>query len=236
MKGGRRNLRHNDAVQEVAFLQRQYRRQWSSHVPPSPVDLNQILLTLTQKRIPFVLTGAYGIAGWTGRPRSTQDVDILVKPGRNHGRAVKTLRELYPDLEVRTFTGLTAFFVLGEKESVIDVVCPYRADQEETLANPTWAADEKLGLRYRIPSLEEALANKYGAMLTLTRHLVKRLQAIVDFTLMVLHSGDEGRRPIDLDRLKALGTKVWPEGGGEEILRLVERVRAGRAISLDDLG
>lgn len=63
MKATRRNLRHNDAVQEVAFLQGQYRRLWSSRVPSSPVDLNQILKTLTQKRIPFVLTGAHGIAG-----------------------------------------------------------------------------------------------------------------------------------------------------------------------------
>jgi hypothetical protein len=236
MKAARRNLRHDEAVQEVAFLQRQYRWQWSSRVPPSPVDLNQILKTLTQKRIPFVLTGAHGIAGWTGRPRSTQDVDVLVKAGRNFTRAVKALRELYPGLEVHTFPGLTAFFIPGEKESVIDVVCPYRADQEETLANPTWTEEEGSALRYRIPSLEEALANKYGAMLTPTRHLAKRLQDIVDFTLMVLHSGDEGRQPIDLERLEALGKKVWPEGGGEEILRLVEQVRAGRAISLDELG
>ncbi len=53
---------------------------------------------------------------------------------------------------------------------------------------------------------------------------------------MMQHSGDEGRRPIDLRRLEAMGKKVWPEGGGQEILRLVEQVRAGRAISLDSLG
>ena len=109
MKAARRNLLHDDAVQESDFLQRQFRIQWSNRVPPSPVDLNMILRTLTQKRIPFVLTGAHGIGGWTGRPRSTQDVDILVKAGRNHGRAVNAVRALYPQLEVRTFTGLTAF-------------------------------------------------------------------------------------------------------------------------------
>ena len=85
MKAARRGLSHDEAVQEIAFLQRQYRLQWSNRVPPSPVDLNVVLRTLIQKRIPFVLTGAHGIGGWTGRPRNTQDVDILVKPGRNHG-------------------------------------------------------------------------------------------------------------------------------------------------------
>src|SRR5712692_4685754 len=79
MKAARRNLGHDEAVQKVFFLQRQYRLQWSHRVAASPVDLNAILRTLTQKRIPFVLTGAHGIAAWTGRPRNTQDVDILVK-------------------------------------------------------------------------------------------------------------------------------------------------------------
>ncbi len=235
-KAARRNLSHDQAVQEIAFLQRQYRMQWSNRVPPSPVDLNLLLRTLTQKRIPFVLTGAHGIGGWTGKPRNTQDIDILVKAGRNHSRAVKAVRALYPQLEVRTFTGLTAFFVPGETASVIDVACPYRADQEETLANPVWTENEEHGLRYRVPALEAALANKYGAMLTPTRDLDKRMQDAVDFARMVKHSADEGRRLIDLHRLEALGEKVWPGGGGKEILRLVESVKAGRAIHFDTLG
>jgi hypothetical protein len=235
-KSGRRSLAHDDAVQEVAFLQRQYRLQWSNRVPPSPVDLNLILKTLTQKRIPFVLTGAHAIGGWTGKPRSTQDVDILVKAGRNYARAVNAVKALYAQLEVRQFTGVTAFFVPGEKTSVIDVTYPHRADLEETLANPTWVENPEQGLRYRIPSLEEALANKYGAMLTPTRDLDKRMQDAVDFTRMVQHSFDEGQRPIDLRRLEALGEKVWPSGGGAEILHLVEQVKSGRAIHLDSLG
>jgi hypothetical protein len=236
MKAYRRNLKHDDAVQEIFFLQNRYYALWGNGVTSSPVDLNQILRTLTEKRIPFVLTGAYGIGGWTGRPRSTQDVDILVKGGRNQARAVKAIQALYPNLEVRNVLGVVAFFLPGEKESVIDVTYPHRADIEETLKNPTWTENKELGLRYRVPSLEEALANKYGAMITPTRRLAKRQQDIVDFSLMVMHSMDEGREAIDLDRLKVLGEKVWPAGGGKEILRLVEQVKAGKAINLDSLG
>jgi hypothetical protein len=235
-KAARRTLTHDAAVQEVFFLQRQFRVQWSNRVAASPVDLNLILRTLTQKRIRFVLTGAHGIGGWTGKPRNTQDVDLLVKAGRNHTRTVNALRKLYPQLEVRKFPGVTAFFVPGEQSSVIDVAFPHRADIEETLANPTWAENEEQGLRYRIPSLEEALANKYGAMLTPTRNLDKRLQDLVDFTRMVQHSLDEGQRSLQLPRLEILGEKVWPDGGGAEILHLVELVKAGRAIHLDALG
>lgn len=234
-KAARRALDHDEAVQEVFFLQQQYRKQWGNRVAASPVDLNLVLKTLTEKRIPFVLTGAHGIAAWTGRPRNTQDVDILVKGGRNHARAVKAMRELYPQLEVRTFAGVTAFFVPGEDTSVIDVTYSHRADNEETLAHPVWAENAE-GIKYRIPSLEAALANKYGAMLTLTRDSRKRRQDVLDFEWMVAHSVDAGQQSIDLDKLEGLGEKVWPGGGGKEILRMVEQAKAGVAIDLKSLG
>ena len=53
---------------------------------------------------------------------------------------------------------------------------------------------------------------------------------------MVTHSLDEGQLPIHLKKLADLGEKVWPAGGGEEILRLVEQVKTGVAINLDHLG
>src|SRR5207247_7348656 len=82
-KAARRNIDHNDAVQESFFLQKQYRYRRNNKVAASPVDLNQILRTLIQKKVPFVLTGTHGIGGWTGVPRDTHDVDLLVKGGRN---------------------------------------------------------------------------------------------------------------------------------------------------------
>jgi hypothetical protein len=235
-KAARRNIDHNDAVQESFFLQKQYRSMWSHQVAASPVDLNQILRTLIRKKIPFVLTGAHGIGGWTGRPRGTLDVDILVKGGRNHGRAVNAIKELYSDLEVRDFAGVTAFFIPGEKQSVIDVTYPHRPDIEETLAHPVWTEDKASGLRYRIPDLEPALANKYGAMVTPTRAPEKRAIDIADFGWMVKHSTDPGRQAIDLEKLAGLGEKVRPVGGGAEILRLVDQVKAGKPISLETIG
>jgi hypothetical protein len=232
MKATRRSLSHGEAVRESAFLSAQWQRMWGRRTTIQ-VDLRQLIQTLTAKKVPFVLTGAQAIGGWTGRPRATKDVDILVKPGRNLTRAVKAVRELYPQLEVREVAGVWAFFVPGEKDSVIDITYPPRADLAETLAHPVWVEDR--GLRYRIPALEAALANKYGAMLTPSRNLGKRTNDGADFTNMVLHSLDEGQQPIDLQQLAALGEKVWPGGGGEEILRLVEQVKAGRSFNLDDL-
>lgn len=232
MKATRRTISHRDAVRESDFLSAQWRSMWGRR-DALAVDLRKLLQTLIEKRIPFVLAGAQAIGGWTGRPRATKDVDILVKAGRNLTRAVHAVKALYPHLEVRVFSGVSAFFEPGEKDSVIDVTYPHRLDLQETLAHPVWVEDR--GLRYRIPALEAALANKYGAMLTPRRNIGKRMIDAVDFMNMVLHSLDEGQQPIDLGKLESLGEMVWPGGGGAEILRLVELVKAGRSFSLEDL-
>ena len=191
----------------------------------APVDFHRIIDTLTEKKVPFVLTGAHAIGTWTGRPRATHDVDILAKGGRNCARAVNALRALYPTLEVRDLSGVTAFFVPGETQFVIDVTFPHRVDLQVTLATAIWI--EVDGRRYRIPTLEAALTNKYGAMLTLSRDPIKRALDAVDLAQMVQKSDVPGQTPIDLTLLESLGKKVWPSGGGQEILDLVAQARAG---------
>ena len=229
MKAIRRNLSHAAAVRECAQLTTQYRRMGTS-MANVIIDLDQFIQALTAKKIPFVLTGAHGISGWTGRPRATHDIDILVKGGKNFARAVNAIRALYPQLEARRFAGVMGFFPPGEQHSVVDVTYPHRADNAATLRSAVWV--EERNQKYRVPSLEAALANKYGAMLTPTRDTGKRGQDGVDFYNMVKHSLDEGRPPIDFAVLEALGEMVWPGGGGQEILRLVEEVKAGKVPNL----
>jgi hypothetical protein len=219
------NYSHERAVQGVAHLSAIWRRN-RTHMSKVIVSHRVIIKHLRERRVSFVLTGMYGIAGWLGRSRATYDVDLLVKGGRNYARAVSALKSLYPQLEPRTRGGLTRFYATGEEEPLIDVVYPFRADQEETLATAIWI--EEKGLRYRIPRLEAALANKYGAALTTVRSPSKRTRDMADFFDMVRHSMDKGRKAIDLELLKSLGEKVWPDGGGEEILRLVAVAKANQ--------
>src|SRR5262245_39554342 len=204
------------AIDECEELTQLYRRMWTDMA--IKVSLDEIVHALQAKRIPFVLTGAHGFSVWTGRPRATKDVDLLLKHGRNYIRAVEAMKELYPTLEVRRFGTLTAFYIPGETESVIDVSYPARPDNEVTLRTAIWSKKESL--RVRIPDLEPALANKYGAMLSLGRLSRKRAQDILDFCWIVAHSLTS-RRKIHLKKLEALGEMVWPGGGGREILRLV---------------
>ncbi len=221
MKGNCRNLPHHEAVEEAEYLRQLYRDRLPSM--SSPVELKQILRTLAAKKIPFVLTGAHGIAGWTGRPRSTKDVDLLVKSGRNHARAVQALREIYPSLDVRKLPCGTAFAVPGEQDAIIDVMC----DVDDGKFTQPVMIDQG-GEQYRVPSLEKALADKFAAMRNSSRDIGQRGLDAVDFSYMVKHAGEKGRQPIDMERLAALGELVWPGDGGEEIVRMVEQVRAGK--------
>jgi hypothetical protein len=223
---------HFHAVQESAFLSKIYVKMWE-RTSAMQVDPYVIMRALTAKRIRFVLTGTHGISGWTGEPRATKDVDILVKGGRTLTRAIKVIKALFPHLVVREFFGVHGFFEPDATQSIVDVMHPHREDLQETLAHPIWV--ERAGFRFRIPSLEAALANKYGAMLTPNRLVVKREQDLVDFQRMVLHSQKPGNQTVDEGRLASLGEKVWPGGGGKEILHLVQRTRAGRSLGLNDL-
>lgn len=227
-KSRSRCLSPADAVDECEDLTNLYREIIPGMA--KKIHLVEVLRALQAKRIPFVLTGAHGFSVWTGRPRATKDVDLLLKHGRNYIRAVDAIKEIYSHLKARRFGTVTAFFMPGQQESVIDISYPARPDNEVTLRTAIWV--KKHSLRYRIPDLEPALANKYGAMLALGRDPGKRAQDIVDFYYMVRHS-TKGRRPIDHEKLETLGEMVWPGGGGKEILRLVNEAMAGKVPNLD---
>lgn len=223
---------HGQAVRESEQLRRLFLKMWKPMATP-PVQLSAVIRALQAKKIPFVLVGAHAIGSYTGAPRATKDIDILVRAGRNHARAVNAMKALYPSLEVRKFPWLTGFFRAGEDESVIDVTFPHRGDNEEALKTAIWV--EEGGMKYRVPTLEVALANKYGAMLALGRTMGKRIQDTGDFFLMVQHSLKKGQTPIDLVRLEKLGEMVWPQGGGKEILQLFEDAKTGQAPDLSAL-
>jgi hypothetical protein len=225
-----------EAIRRGAAITDQFTQRMLEGRVVTPLNLYEVLRVLIAKKVPFVLTGANAINSYTGRPRSTSDVDILTRPGRNHLRAVHALEQAFPELEVHAFPNVTGFFRPGEQESVIDVAMPHRKDNAESLVDTVWVDDREKGVRYRIPSLECCVANKYGAMVLVTRPAQKRLMDVADFGWMVLHSTDPGERPLDLERLRELGELVWPGGGGEEILRLVDMVKANKLIDLNTLG
>jgi len=71
-----------------------------------------------------------------------------------------------------------------------------------------------------------ALAMKFAAMVSPNREDVKKIVDSHDFIVMV-----RANPGLDLVKLETLGDLVYPEGG-QEILELVRRVRAGETLIL----
>src|SRR5262249_37572653 len=111
----------------------------------------------------FMLAGAYAIGGWTGRPRATLDVGVLV-PLRQVRRATAAIQRAFPKLLVRDTPVVVRFVDLKLNTAVIDIMKPNQ---------PLFDGIFKYGLRvtvkkksYYIPGLELALAMKFAAMVS----------------------------------------------------------------------
>jgi hypothetical protein len=184
------------------------------------VTPHQVIAVLNREKISFVLVGAHGVGGWMGDPRATQDVDVVVAE-RQLKKATRVLLAEFPHLEARD-TEVVVRLKDRESEAVlIDLLKPralYRVAFKHTHA--TSAAGQK----YRIPSLEMALAMKFAAMISPYRHQAKRLKDASDFYLIVEHNTE-----IDLATLAHLGDLVYG-GGSAEVCEMVRKVRAGERL------
>ncbi len=82
------------------------------------------------------------------------------------------------------------------------------------------------GQVYSIPSLELALVMKFTAMVSVTRDYADKYIDAHDFLCMAQSNAD-----MDSRKLHALGQLVY-NGGGDEIVEKVRKVRAGEKLTL----
>lgn len=183
-----------------------------------------VVKVLQKSKIPFILAGAHGIFGWMGvnEARPTKDVDVIVA-ARYHRKAVRALTEAFPSLEPVELEVVTRLKRRNSDDILIDVMKP-TALYREAFKHTHEVQSGKVS--YRVPSLEMALAMKFGPMVSLTRDGAKKLVDSHDFIMMVRSHED-----IDLEELARLGDLVFPTGGAE-IVELVRRVRAGETLIL----
>jgi predicted nucleotidyltransferase len=193
------------------------------YMPDTILPVN-VVKVLQRAKIPFVLAGAHGIFGWMGvnEARPTKDVDVIVA-ARYHRKAVRALVSAFPDLDPQELEVVTRLKKRGSDDILIDVMKPtalYRAAFKHT------HSVTKDKLTFRVPSLEMALAMKFGPMVSLNRDEAKKHQDIHDFIMMVRANAE-----IDFVALKDLGNLVY-QGGGSELTELVRKVRAGEKLTL----
>ena len=186
----------------------------------SPLEVLQVC---NREEISFVLVGAYGLAAWFEDPRATQDVDLIVA-SKHVKKAVRKLSKAFPQLNPEDCEVVIRLRNRETEKVAIDVMKPSQPLMKAVFKNCQLIRYE--GQDCRIPTLEMALALKFGPMVSVARDDLKKLQDAFDFGTMVRHNPI-----INLEKLAELGDLVYP-GGSKEILELVDSVRTGKKLRL----
>ena len=209
--------RHLEALRVSSEITRTLRKMYRPEVSMAPPT--DVIAVLNEAAVRFILMGTYGITGWRGEERATQDVDVLVRQ-RDHRKAVRAIHAAFPHLQEVDSTVVTRFLDPATGTPLIDLMKP-----TQPLFKVAFRQTVLVEESYRIPNLEFALACKFAAMVSPNREENKKYRDAADFIEMVKHNPTA----IRLARLRQLGERVYP-GGGAEILRLVENARAGRRL------
>ncbi|HEY7313695.1 MAG TPA: hypothetical protein VH643_30375 [Gemmataceae bacterium] len=195
----------------------------SEYYMPNLITPLEVIRVLNAVRVKFMLLGAHGLGGWMGKPRATEDVDVLVGT-RGHKKAVSALLAAFPHLQAEDHEVVTRLRDPETGTIVIDVMKPNQPLYRDALKYRHTV--QSGGQTYSIPSLELALTTKFAAMISLTRADRDKFQDARDFMYIV-----DSNPGIDLVKLRALGQLVY-NGGGDEIVENVRKVRAGEKLTL----
>src|SRR5207244_3006268 len=84
------------------------------------VSPQKVIAILNKVGVSFVLVGAYGLVGWTKKPRATVDVDVVVA-AKHHKKAMNALLAAFPHLEEDDHPVVTRLRDRESKDVVIDV-------------------------------------------------------------------------------------------------------------------
>jgi hypothetical protein len=190
---------------------------------PNLITPLEVIRILNAARVKFMLLGAHGLGGWMGKPRATEDVDVLIG-ARGHKKAVGALLTAYPHLQAEEHEVVTRLRDPETGTIVIDVMKPNQPLYRDALKFTHTV--QSGGQTYQIPSLELALATKFAAMISLTRADRDKFQDVRDFMYIVDNNPD-----IDLAKLHLLGQLVY-NGSGDEVVEMVRKVRAGEKLTL----
>jgi hypothetical protein len=211
------------SLQDVHSLSLSKSTALSGYYVPRLIPPFDVIRTLNSAGVRFVLVGAHGLGGWTGKPRAKQEVDVVVQ-ARSHKKALQALCEEYPYLLTEDLEVVTRLRDPEDDKVRIDLMKPKQPIVKAALDNTHQVTKE--GLTYQIPTLEMALGMKFAAMISLYRAEEDRLMDASDFISMV-----KAHPSLNLEKLAELGQLVY-NGGGAEIAELVGRVRAGQKLEL----
>ena len=144
--------------------------------PIGPGDVGRVLRAAG---VPYVVVGAHAANGYTGRPRATVDVDVIVKHPKKAARAVA---EAFPELQMEDTPVVTRF--KDQDHEAIDLMKPVGSKLWPQLIKAS--REIRLGGdSFRIPVLEGVLAAKFCSRVSPLRRLPDKQQDGVDFLRIV---------------------------------------------------
>ena len=128
-------------------------------------DYKEILQSLLDEQVKFLLVGAYAMAAH-GYPRSTMDIDIWVMPSAANADAVlRALKHFGAPLQDLTSADLQkegTVFQIGVAPRRIDILTEASGLQfDETFQNSV--STEIEGMTIHIPSIDDLIRNKRAA-------------------------------------------------------------------------
>jgi hypothetical protein len=183
----------------------------------SPMDVARVL---SRAKVRYVLVGAHAINLYTGKPRATQDVDVITAAPEKARRAVQ---QAYPQLAVEEHPVVIRFSEGGEE--VLDLIKAGSGKLFRRVLRHVITVDIG-GERVVVPNAEAVLALKFCSMINLARPTDDRMQDAVDFSRAA-----KLQKKANLTLLRELGELVYA-GGGEAIVKFVEDARAGRTLEI----
>jgi hypothetical protein len=181
-----------------------------------------VIAALNDAGVNFVLVGAHGLSGWIGKPRATEDVDVVVMT-RHLKKATRALEAAFPHLEAHDHGEVIRLRDRQSGAVAIDLLKQRELYRQAFMHTITVSIG---GQSYKIPSLEMALTMKFAAMVSPNRDDAARYQDGHDFIRIV-----RGHPEMDRARLTELGELVY-SGGGEALLEMVRKALAGEPLIL----
>lgn len=212
----RRPVDHRAALETSRALCRTFARMYPE--AGLMVDPADVFEALNQAGVRFVLMGAHGIGGWMHQARATRDVDVVVRK-THFKKAVKAISQRFPELIIDEHAVVTRFLDPSDKEAVIDLMRPVNLYQH-VFDNAVQVAG-----RHYVPNVEMAIAAKFAALVSHNRAEEKLYLDASDFIQVVKRNHER----FDKRLLRELGEAVYG-GGGDELLRMVGDVLAGRKL------
>lgn len=186
----------------------------ASDIPPL-----EVAKILNRMKVFYVFVGGVIVGCWTGDPRATEDVDLILGKGAPVRKIVAAIGKIRKDLKSTIYPSVIRFegkSPTGQR-NLIDLIRPY--DGVYSHAEEYFVDITVQGVPVRIPTPEMLVVMKYAAATSLTRAPLKQAQDMIDLKTVVL-----AQPTLDLAIVRRIANFIGPTLGAK-LIRLIKRTR-----------